>query len=149
LGYTSSVMLNLFQHLSEIKKILKQVQDDSKIMLLNSLKLYFRNIFNILVLAISLIANIFCWLWLALQINSSTDILFLHYNILFGVDYIDSWWKMYFLPLAGLLIILFNTFLGWWLWDRDRLMSIILHSVTLLCQLFLVIACILLVFLNV
>ena len=119
------------------------------IMLINSLKLYFRNIFNILVLAISLIANIFCWLWLALQINSQTETLFLHYNILLGVDYIDSWWKMYYLPLAGLLIILFNTFLGWWLWDRDRLMSVILHSVTLLCQLFLVIACVLLVFLNV
>ena len=118
-------------------------------MLINSVKIYFRNRYNLLILILALLGNLFCWLWLGLKINAKLDIVFLHYNILFGVDYIDSWGKVFYLPLLGLALIVINTFLAWWLWSKDKLISIILHSITILCQLFLIIAAILLVYLNV
>lgn len=74
--------------------------------------------------------------------------LFLHYNILFGVDYIGEWWRVLFLPITGLLIFIMNFILGWLLFHKDKLISIILNSISLLCQIFVLIASGILVFLN-
>lgn len=114
-----------------------------------SIKLYFRNKANIIFLSLSLLANIFVWLWLWLEIEPQTEPIFLHYNILFGVDYIDAWQKVFYLPAMGLLILLVNAFLGWWLFNRDKFMAQLLNAGSFICQIFLVVAAVLLVFLNV
>lgn len=121
----------------------------SIILIMYSIKLYLRNSSNIILIGLSLLANIFVWLWLLWQIKPQAEPIFLHYNILFGVDYIDMWWKVFYLPALGLLILLANAFLGWWLFNRDKFMAQMLNAGALLCQIFLVIAVALLVFLNV
>ncbi len=113
------------------------------------LKLYlkYRPVFFMLIA--SLIINVASWVWLAWQIAPQQDLIFLHYNVLFGVDLIGDWWKVYYVPLLGLLIILLNTFIGWVFFGREKFVAHIIHFVSLLCQIFLLIFSALLVFLNV
>ena len=73
----------------------------------------------------------------------------LHYNILFGVDYVGLWWRIIFIPATGLAVILVNALLGWLFCQKDQFFAHVLNFVSLLVQIILVAASFLLVFLNV
>jgi len=100
-------------------------------------------------LVLSLLVNIFVWFWLLWQIGPVSEPIFLHYNILFGVDYIGEWWRVLFLPLIGLIILLVNGILGWILYGKDKFLAQFLNCVSLFCQVFLLLTACILVFLNV
>lgn len=112
-------------------------------------KLYFKNLPNLIMIPLALLANIANWIWLLWEIRPQEETIFLHYNILFGVDYVGSWWKVIYLPIAGIVIILFNAFIGLSLFKRDKFFAYILNFISLFCQIFLLIASALLIFLNV
>jgi len=113
------------------------------------LKLYFSTLSIAIFSGLALLINLFNWVWLWIQIPSGEEYLFLHYNILFGVDKIGNSWKIFYIPLLGLFILIVNVFLGWILFKKDKFMAQLLNFVALLCQLFIVIAVFLIVFLNV
>ncbi len=112
-------------------------------------KLYIKHLPNLIMLPLGLLLNLTSWVWLLWQIKPQADPIFLHYNILFGVDYIGEWWKVLYLPIAGLFIYLINTILSWILFDRDKFAAQLLNFVSIFCQVFVLIAAALLVFLNV
>ena len=112
-------------------------------------KLYISYKPNLFIFILAFLANIASWVWVLWNIRPQEDTLFLHYNILFGVDYIGEWWRVLFLPITGLLIFIINFVLGWLLFHKDKFISIILNSISLLCQIFILIASSILVFLNV
>jgi len=93
------------------------------------------------------VLNLFSWFWLKTQLPNTSE-LFLHYNVLFGVDYIGESWKVFFVPLVGLTILSVNFFLGWLLYKKDKFMAYILNFVSIACQIFIVMASFILVFLN-
>ena len=113
------------------------------------IKLYFKHLSNQILLPVSLLLNIATWVWLLWQIKPQTEPIFLHYNILFGVDYIGEWWKVLYLPIAGLFIIFINGILGWVMFGKDKFSAELLNFVSVVCQVFILIAAALLVFLNV
>jgi hypothetical protein len=113
------------------------------------IKLYIKNLPNLIMLGSSLILNIAVWFWLFWQIRPQEEQIFLHYNILFGVDLVGSWWRIVFVPLSGLLIIIVNAILGWVLFRKDKFASQLLNATSVVCQIFLLIVASLLVFLNV
>lgn len=113
------------------------------------IKLYLKNLFNLITLILSLAINILSWLWLIFQIKPQQEDIFLHYNILFGVDYLGSWWKVFYLPIFGLLILITNNLIGWLLFGKDKFIAQILNAVNLFCQIFIFLVVALLVFLNV
>lgn len=96
----------------------------------------------------SLLLVLGLWVSLAWHIRPSTDHIFLHYNVLFGVDLIGPWWHIFYISAAGTTVFLINTILGWVVYDRNRFMTQILLAASLLVQILLLIAGILLVFLN-
>lgn len=112
------------------------------------LKLYFKYWPNLIMLLLSLAVNLFVWFWLVFRIRPQSELIFLHYNILFGVDYIGEWWRVYFMPLTGLLIFILNFVVGWALFHKDKFVSIILNAVNLMCQVLILVASALLIFLN-
>jgi succinate dehydrogenase hydrophobic anchor subunit len=118
-------------------------------MLFYPFRLYIKHLPNQLFLGFSAAVNIFLWLWLLVQIRPQNDLIFLHYNTLFGVDFTGEWWKVYYLPAIGILIIAINMFLGMLLFNKDKFISYILLAISLICQIFLAICGALLVFLNV
>jgi len=121
----------------------------SNFMKIYPIKLYLKNLFNLITLILSLAINILSWLWLIFQIKPQQEDIFLHYNILFGVDYLGSWWKVFYLPIFGLLILITNNLIGWLLFGKDKFIAQILNAVNLFCQIFIFLAVALLVFLNV
>lgn len=117
-------------------------------MQLYPVKLYFKHWPTLLCSGVSLFLNIVIWVWLLIEIRPQTEPVFLHYNILFGVDYVGEWWQVLYLPISGLVIIIVNAVMGWLLFSRDKFLAQILNGISLFCQLFLLIAAALLVFLN-
>lgn len=112
------------------------------------LKLYFIRPSIIVLVGLSLALNLATWLRLWWQIPLNEQDLFLHYNILFGVDYIGKSWEVFKLPLLGTAILLFNVFFGWTLYKHNRFMAQLLNFINLFCQIFLFISASLLIFLN-
>lgn len=113
------------------------------------IKLYIKHWPTLLCVGISLLLNIATWIWLLIEIGPQIEPVFLHYNIMFGVDYVGEWWQVLYLPISGFAIIAVNAATGWLLFGRDKFLAQILNSIGLFCQLFLFIAAALLIFLNV
>ena len=89
------------------------------------------------------------WAWLLWNIRPQDESLFLHYNILFGVDLIGSWGQIFYIPLVGAIIFVVNFLLGWFLFKKTELPAYLLLAMSILCQIFLGITASLVVFLNV
>lgn len=113
------------------------------------LKLYFRNKSNILLIALSLFLNLCIWVWLLLNIGLQEDSVFLHYNVLFGVDLTGQWYQVYSVPILGLFLILFNAAIGWLVYDKDEFVALLSNGIATIIHIFLLVAASILVFLNV
>ncbi len=97
-----------------------------------------------------MVINVGVWIQLLWQLRGERgEQIFLHYNILFGVDAIGDWRNVLFLPAAGLLVLVLNITIGWVLFQKDKFAGYMLSAAALLFQLFLFITSTLLVFLNV
>lgn len=112
-------------------------------------KLYFKNKYNLFLLSTALVLNLFIWFWLFSEIRPQYDMIFLHYNILFGVDFFGPWWQIVYVPLSGLFILLVNTVVAWLLFYNYRFFSFLLNFISVFCQIFLLIFSSILIFLNV
>lgn len=113
------------------------------------IKLYLKYKPNLIMLSLAVLANIFTWFWIIFRIKPQEDLIFLHYNILFGVDYIGEWWRVFYIPTIGLLILFVNFVIGWVLFSKDKFISVILNAVSVVSGVFLLVIAALLVFLNV
>lgn len=113
------------------------------------LKLYLKHPLNVILLPLGLLTNLGSWIWLVTQIEPQSEPIFLHYNVLFGVDLIGPWHKIFLFPLLGIAILIVNAIVAWLLFQRDRFFLYILNSAAFICQIILFIVATLLVFLNV
>ena len=112
-------------------------------------KLYFRDFWVSAPLLGIILMQIFLWGYLILNIRADAGQIFLHYNIIFGVDLVGDWWKVYYLPLAGILVVLLNYFFSGLLYSIDKFLARLLNFWALFFHLFLMIGTILLVGLNI
>ena len=72
----------------------------------------------------------------------------MHYNVFFGIDYIDSWYKVFLIPCFGILTLLVNFVLTYLLYLKERILSYFLTLTTLIVHVFLIIASYLIIGLN-
>jgi len=114
------------------------------------IRLYLRNTRNITTWVVSMVLNFLSWTWIITRLGFlEGEQIFLHYNILFGVDLVGSWGQALFIPSLGIVIILLNAIVGWTLFQRDRFASYLLNGTALLCQVGILVVSGLLVFLNI
>ncbi len=113
------------------------------------IKLYFKRPGNFVPLIISGLLNLFTWGWLLFYIRKQEDPVFLHYTVIFGVDYTGDWKQVFLVPLGGLFILLLNMMLGWLLFHKDDFAGYVLNAVALIIQIILLVTSVLLVLLNV
>ncbi|MBT3816766.1 MAG: hypothetical protein HOE80_00245 [Candidatus Magasanikbacteria bacterium] len=116
---------------------------------LYSFRLYIKKLPILLMVGTTLLMHIFMWFWLLWNIRPQEDSIFLHYTVLFGVDFSGPWHYILYLPIIGLVIFIINTLLGWILYQKDHLASYLLQAAAVFVHIFLVIVTLLLVFLNV
>ena len=121
--------------------------------LLSGVKLFFSNSFwkdrlimNLTVL--SLLLNISLWIYFFQNKKESDYPIILHYNLIFGVDYLGDYEKIYLISFIGLILILFNSVLGCILYNKEKLASYFLVFNTLVVQIFLIVAGYLIVGIN-
>lgn len=99
------------------------------------LKIFFKDPWVLAPLIVSALSQSFMWFYILHNLGGRSDNLFLHYNIIFGVDLVGSWWKILFLPMGGLVIILVNYLLSLWLYNIDKVVA---RMLTIFCGVFLV-----------
>lgn len=80
------------------------------------------------------------WIYVFAALGPNNNILFLHYNVIFGVDLVGAWWRILFLPLGGLLILFVNYIVAVFIYNKDRIVSRFLTVFACVFELFLAIA---------
>ena len=107
---------------------------------------YFKEIWFLWLLAFTL--DIITLLVIYFKIHPSSRTLALHYNVLIGVDWYDHGNNIYFLPMAGLIIIFANLFAGNLLRNRDDFFNFLAASASLAAQVILLSAVLFLTLVN-
>ena len=97
---------------------------------------------------ISMLLNIGIWIVLYIYIKPSHDPIYLHYNIYFGIDLIGEWYRIYLIPLTGLVIILVNYLAGVIMYSSKRVLSYLLVIFAVPVNMFLALSAILIVYIN-
>lgn len=110
--------------------------------------LYFKDKFIRWGLIISLFLNLFLWVILYRKIPIQVEPIVLRYNIYVGINLIGSWWQVFYLPLIGLAIIIFNFLLAKMMLVKENFLARLLAVVTVICQIFLTMIGILLTIIN-
>ena len=92
-------------------------------------------------LAILICVNFLNWM-VAIFINKnvSQELVFLHYNVDFGVDLIGNAPRVYIIPLLGFIIILVNFVLLIFIYKHSKFIAHLLLSAALMANLFLLAA---------
>lgn len=116
--------------------------------MLHLIKVYFRDLWVNVPLVLSALAQCFIWYYLVAVAKHSADQYFLHYNIIFGVDLVGSWGKIFLLPIGGLVIILFNLVISVLVYNQDKLLARLLGLFSAVFQFFLAWAVYLIVEIN-
>ena len=111
-------------------------------------KSYFQNSAVRSVLILSALINLGLWIYLfANKIGGHYPVI-LHYSLLSGVDYLGEYYKIFFIPLTGLILFLINGAIGYWLYSREKLAAYFLMIASLEIQIFLFIAGVVLIKIN-
>lgn len=77
------------------------------------------------------------WTWLFIKINYSQDIIPLHYNIYYGIDWFGPSYYMYLYTLLGTIWFLSNTLLAFFWFKNNKKIFYFLSIYSLLLNIFL------------
>lgn len=99
-------------------------------------------------IGLAILINLIAWLWLYLGTTDRGQEVVLHYTTLFGVDQIGQFNQLYYIPLLGSGLILFNTLIAWILYPNNQFLGQLLLVATVWLQLGIVAAARILAFLN-
>lgn len=94
------------------------------------------------------VLNLLIWLVIYWQIKPNTESVFLHYNIYFGIDAIGSYAQLYYLSLSGLIIFLLNLIISFIIYKRGQIICYLLLISSIIAQIIIFVATILIVLLN-
>jgi|SRR3989344_8803564 len=112
-------------------------------------KLFFKDPWIFGPLIGSVLSQLIVWWYILANIKPTVEQIFLHYNVVFGVDLIGDWWKIYYLPLVGIIVMLVNYISGLYFYGHDKLLSRVLTFFTVFFHVFLLIAIVLIVDKNI
>jgi len=133
-------------YLENIKKFPKSIALKVKFFFLQE---YFRSSIVLWLLALSFFVALANVISLAVFVKPVDFPIILHYNVFFGVDVLESWDKVFIMPLIGVFLFIVNTLLGVYFYRQgERIASYILAIANLMIQLCLLIACASIILIN-
>lgn len=83
----------------------------------------FQNRLHAALFFVGLPLNIILWLIIFIYVKPVVEPIPLHYNIYFGIDLLDYWYKFFYLPAVGLIILAGNLILSAYLSRHDDLIA--------------------------
>ncbi|MFH1412627.1 MAG: hypothetical protein ABIG10_01185 [bacterium] len=109
-------------------------KSDFKNRLSDYFSLFYIKVYVIFLLASNLIIWLLTWL---IASNIKQETIILHYNIIFGIDYIGSPVNIYWIPAIGSIWLLINLIISFVVMRRDKLLVHLLLSNALVGHVFL------------
>jgi hypothetical protein len=97
---------------------------------------------------VSFSVNLILWLLLIWQVRNTTSLIPLHYNIYFGIDLFGPWYQFFLMPGLGLIYLLINITLGYFIYHREKILSFFLLGASTFCQFILLVAGISIILVN-
>ncbi|MBI5022687.1 MAG: hypothetical protein HZC05_00770 [Candidatus Magasanikbacteria bacterium] len=110
-------------------------------------RLFLRDKLVLSSLITAMAVNAALWVYLFWAVKSAENI-FLHYTIHFGVDLVGTYSDLLMLPLIGLVLILLNFIIAYFLYDNLKRLGLLMAVATPLIQAFLLMEGFFLAFLN-
>lgn len=104
--------------------------------------LYFHNRLILVSSIASIVLNIILWGLLAGKFGWSQERIPLHFNVVYGIDFVDKAINVYQLPGSGLFIFVVNAALGRMIFPLQKLFSYFLSLTSVAAELILFIAAI-------
>ncbi|MBI4363350.1 MAG: hypothetical protein HY545_00695 [Candidatus Doudnabacteria bacterium] len=116
--------------------------------LLASRKSFISDRLNVLGFGFSLLINIIHWLILLIKIKPGSENILLHYNVVYGPDFVERASFIYIIPLIALVFLIINLILSNFYYDKEKTASVFLTFATIAVQLVFLAASIILVIAN-
>jgi hypothetical protein len=103
---------------------------------------------TVLSLGISGLLNIIHWLILYIKIKPNENNLLLHYNVVYGHDFIGNSFYLYWIPLLALILLFINGVAAAMFYKKEKLASHFISLATIAVQIVFIIATINLILYN-
>ncbi|MFH1046977.1 MAG: hypothetical protein V1738_01640 [Patescibacteria group bacterium] len=87
-------------------------------------------------------------LWFVLSRIGQLEFLRLHYTVTLGIDWIDSWWKIFVFPAFGLGVFLLNGLIAGVLAPGNKIFSSLIYGITVFLQVIFAIGGLMAILLN-
>lgn len=101
-----------------------------------------------IILILSILINLFTWIFLVWSVKGQPESIPLHYNIYFGIDLYGNWYEILVLPSFGLLFLVINSILGAIFFSKEKILSYFLAGFALLGVSILSLASILIIYIG-
>jgi hypothetical protein len=91
--------------------------------------------FNLVSLGLSFLINIIHWCLLYYKIKFEKGTILIHYNVIYGPDFIEKARFTYTIPLVALLFLIFNIGLSIYFYRHEKLAAYFLNFANIALQL--------------
>lgn len=112
------------------------------------MNIYLRDRLILVSLGGALLVNIILWIVVIGKFAGSKELLPLHFNIVYGIDFLGTSRQIYEVPLMGFVILVINFALGRIFFDSQKLLSYFLNFTSLFVEVILLVAVLALVAIN-
>lgn len=103
---------------------------------------------NWISIGIAGLLNIIHWLGLYIKIRPSDSRILLHYNVVYGPDFVDKSTYAYLIPLAALVFFTINLIAAFMLYKKEKLAAYFLNIASIAVQLIFLVASVVLIIAN-
>ncbi len=97
---------------------------------------------------IALLINIIHWIILYIKIKPNQSDILLHYNVVYGADFIGNSLYLYWIPLLALIFLLTNITAAIFFYNKEKLASYFISFATVAVQIIFLVATIVLIIVN-
>ena len=103
---------------------------------------------NMLTLGLAGLLNIIHWSVLYIKIRPGKNNVLLHYNVIYGSDFVDKSLYLYWIPLLALLLLIINSIASSIFYKKEKLASHFLNIATIAVQVVFFTATVVLIVIN-
>jgi hypothetical protein len=103
---------------------------------------------NVASLGLAGLLNIIHWIILYIKIKPTQDNILLHYNVIYGADFVGSSYYLYWIPLLALILLIINTIAASIFFKREKLAAQFITLASIPVQLAFLVATINLIMVN-
>jgi hypothetical protein len=115
---------------------------------LSSKKSFISDRINFLAIGVAGLLNIIHWVLLYIKIKPGESNILLHYNVVYGPDFIQSSTYLYWIPLLALILLITNIIASAIFYKKEKLASYFINIASIPMQLVFLVATIVLILVN-